>query len=146
VLAKLSIESMNINHIDDILKIENECFVSPWPRVFFEQELDNGLSYGYVCLYETKVIAFICYRILFEMVEITNLAVVSALQNHKIGNYILSYCLQSLPDDIENIVLEVRVSNMPAIKLYEGCGFKIINKRLNYYENGEDAFIMEKII
>ena len=39
--------------------------------------------------------------------------------------------------------LEVRVSNYPAISLYNKLGFKTAGKREKYYEdNGEDALIL----
>ena len=42
-----------------------------------------------------------------------------------------------------SITLEVRESNLPALKLYEKLGFKVAGKRKKYYsDNGEDALIM----
>ena len=43
---------------------------------------------------------------------------------------------------IERMTLEVRVSNITAIKLYEKFGFVTLGVRPKYYENGEDALIM----
>ncbi|HWG89649.1 MAG TPA: N-acetyltransferase [Candidatus Thermoplasmatota archaeon] len=47
---------------------------------------------------------------------------------------------------IRRVNLEVRVSNATAIRLYEGLGFE--RKRIipHYYADGEDAFLMSKII
>ncbi len=45
--------------------------------------------------------------------------------------------------DEAHITLEVRVSNLPAIKLYEKYGFKSLGTRKGYYQdNNEDALIM----
>ena len=46
--------------------------------------------------------------------------------------------------DINTITLEVRVSNKVAIALYEKYGFKKISVREKYYENVEDAYVMQK--
>jgi len=44
---------------------------------------------------------------------------------------------------IQALTLEVRVSNTPAISLYEGKGFKVEGRRRKYYsDNNEDALIM----
>ena len=43
----------------------------------------------------------------------------------------------------EQMLLEVRESNIPAIRLYERYGFTAYNKRKNYYRNpAEDAVLM----
>ena len=41
------------------------------------------------------------------------------------------------------IFLEVRPSNQKAIGLYIKHGFSIVNRRRNYYSDGEDAIIMQ---
>jgi len=38
--------------------------------------------------------------------------------------------------------LEVRVSNKPAISLYEKLGFKVLRVIRGYYSDGEDAYVM----
>jgi len=42
----------------------------------------------------------------------------------------------------ERILLEVRVSNSIAQRLYKKNGFKIIDVIPNYYNDGEDAYLM----
>ena len=42
--------------------------------------------------------------------------------------------------------LEVRVSNTPAINLYEKLGFKKADVIPHYYLDGEDAFLMKKLL
>ena len=47
--------------------------------------------------------------------------------------------------ECSSLTLEVRVSNQPAITLYEKLGFSQVGRRRNFYENPrEDAFIMTK--
>lgn len=44
----------------------------------------------------------------------------------------------------ESVGLEVRVSNKPAQSLYEGLGFERADVDEGYYDDGEDALLMEK--
>jgi len=46
----------------------------------------------------------------------------------------------------ERLVLEVRQSNVPAIRLYEYFGFVEYFVRRGYYEGKEDALLMEKAL
>ncbi len=43
---------------------------------------------------------------------------------------------------VEEIYLEVRVSNRPARVFYEGLGFREAGRRARYYLDGEDALVM----
>lgn len=43
---------------------------------------------------------------------------------------------------VKSVRLEVRVSNTPAIRLYEKLGFKVAGFIRNYYPDGEDAYLM----
>jgi ribosomal protein S18 acetylase RimI-like enzyme len=43
-----------------------------------------------------------------------------------------------------HITLTVRVSNAPAVALYEGCGYRRVSRVARYYARGEDGWVMEK--
>ena len=45
---------------------------------------------------------------------------------------------------VSTIVLEVRVQNTPAQKLYTRNGYAIVNRIAKYYSDGEDCFMMVK--
>ena len=43
---------------------------------------------------------------------------------------------------VEEIYLEVRISNRPARTFYAGLGFRDAGRRNGYYLDGEDALVM----
>ncbi len=47
---------------------------------------------------------------------------------------------------IEKIRLEVKTSNKPAISLYKKMGYVISNMLPVYYNDGSDAYVMQKFI
>jgi ribosomal-protein-alanine N-acetyltransferase len=47
-------------------------------------------------------------------------------------------------DGVKRVMLEVRESNLPAINLYRKFGFKDLSTRKKYYQDGENALVMEK--
>jgi ribosomal-protein-alanine N-acetyltransferase len=46
--------------------------------------------------------------------------------------------------DLLRIKLNVRASNLPAIRLYENLGYRHSNTWRGYYQDGEDALVFEK--
>jgi Acetyltransferases len=61
-----------------------------------------------------------------------------------IGTALMKRSVQSMKEEYgaEEVYLEVRISNAPAIHLYEKLGFKKVKVLRNYYVDGEDAFLM----
>lgn len=47
---------------------------------------------------------------------------------------------------LEKLFLEVRVSHLSAILLYEKLGMQRISQRKKYYKDGEDAFVYQKML
>ena len=45
---------------------------------------------------------------------------------------------------VPRLQLMVRVSNLPALKLYRKLNYTIVDTWRRYYEDGEDAYVMEK--
>lgn len=51
--------------------------------------------------------------------------------------------LLQLEPELEDLLLEVRPSNLAAIKLYERLGFLRVGVRKRYYSNAEDALVFK---
>jgi len=78
--------------------------------------------------------------------EIHNIAVAPASRRQGIGTALLREIGRRLSaKGIENLFLEVRESNFPAVTAYEKFGFEIVGRRPQFYKNPlEDAFVMRK--
>jgi ribosomal-protein-alanine N-acetyltransferase len=61
-----------------------------------------------------------------------------------IGRALLEACEQAMP--LPRIRLSVRQSNYEAIRIYEKAGYRFVDHWLHYYNDGEDAVVMEKTI
>ncbi len=73
---------------------------------------------------------------------VTTLGVLPDYRRRGIALALLKRCEHSL--DLPAIRLSVRASNHPAISLYEGQGYVVINRWKKYYVGGEDALVLEK--
>ena len=63
---------------------------------------------------------------------------------------LLNYALRELKNnDVEEVFLDVNITNLAARRLYEKLEFKQIAIRKNYYDDGKqksDALILKKIL
>lgn len=92
---------------------------------------------------EPQVLGFGCSWAILDEAHITLLAVAPSYQRQGLGKWLLLQLLQGACDrGLQRATLEVRVSNLIALKLYESLGFKIAGQRRRYYTDGEDALIL----
>jgi len=103
----------------------------------------NPHALNLVALLGDEVVGYVQCWYTFEDADIINIAVKNSCQRLGIGKMVLSELIRQLKvKGIQNIFLEVRVSNLPAQKLYKSFGFITLTKRERYYINGEDALVM----
>ena len=74
--------------------------------------------------------------------HVVSLGVVPEFRRMGIGRALLCRSICALAPMVDKIVLEVRVSNQAAIRLYESLGFKTHHRIPHYYSDGEDAYFM----
>lgn len=141
----LDIEPMSLEHIPDVLRVENLCFVTTWPRNAFLNELtENKLAHYFVGRADDKIIAYGGLWVILEDAHITTVAVEPDYQRHRYGERMLVRLLEeSIERGASWITLEVRESNIAAQRLYKKYGFTIVNTRRGYYsDNDENALVM----
>ena len=138
------IRRMTLEDVKKVAQIEMECFSLPWSEASFEDSLAREDTVFLVCE-EEEVVGYIGMYLSFEEGEITNVAVTSSYRKKGCGNLLIEAIKEEARTrDAECILLEVRVSNAPAISLYKKHGFEEIGIRKNFYEHPtEDAIIMK---
>jgi ribosomal-protein-alanine N-acetyltransferase len=112
-----------------------------YPRTFIVATL-NGKVVGYI-MCRTDV-GFSGFRIA-KKGHVISLAVLSEHRGKGIARALLSKALGSIAEyGVGECYLEVRVSNKPALDLYQNMGFEIARTIKGYYRNGENAHLMTK--
>ena len=144
---KIKIVPMDASHLDEIARIEQQCFSRPWSRDMLAEELYNDCAAYLVALDENeRVLGYAGIQVILDEGYITNVAVLPAYRREKIASGLLQVFFDFAgAHDLRFITLEVRPSNGAAIALYEGFGFVEAGRRKNYYEDPkEDALIMTR--
>ena len=138
------IRRMTFEDVKSVAQIEAECFSVPWSENSFEDSLAREDTVFLVCVDE-GVVGYIGMYLSFEEGEITNVAVTPSYRQRGCGNLLIEAVKkEAKARNAECVILEVRVSNAPAISLYKKNGFEEIGIRKNFYEHPkEDAIIMK---
>jgi ribosomal-protein-alanine N-acetyltransferase len=89
------------------------------------------------------VIGFTGMHTVVDEGHVMNMAVLEEYRNRGVGNKLMETLFSLAPEYIRSYTLEVRQSNMAAMRLYQRFGFYGVGYRRGYYTNPvEDALIM----
>jgi ribosomal-protein-alanine N-acetyltransferase len=137
--------------IRSVYELEKRCFKDPYPEVvllmlyqlypelFFVAE--NGI--------EKNIVGYVSGMIRMDgFGHIASICVDEKYRRRGIGRRLMETIESAMRTIFKvcNFRLEVRVSNEPAIKLYESLGYRIISRLKGYYLDGEDGYLMTKTI
>ena len=134
------------SHVAPIAELEKLCFSDPWSVRSIASELNNPLSLWFVAVNGEEVIGYVGSQSVLDEADMMNLAVSGRYRRQKIGENLVEVLIENLRKRaVKSLSLEVRVSNEPAIRLYEKLGFAQVGRRPKYYANPrEDALILRK--
>lgn len=135
--------------LQKVYEIEKECFLNPWKYSDLEYEFNgNPVNKFIVIEADGKIVGFNNFMITFNSATITQIAVTREYRRKGLATILLNEMEKMFPkegeDIVENVTLEVRSSNLAAIKLYEKHGYEVVAKKPHYYADGEDAIYMVK--
>ena len=125
-----------------ILALEAESFSNPWTAETFDAMMQSSVTQLWVVRDNGQIVAFCsCYVFGTEQLDINTVAVAQSRRRQGIARALLQRVL--LDTQARSATLDVRRSNIAAIRLYEGLGFAVTDTRPQYYENPkEDALIL----
>jgi len=99
-----------------------------------------------VCERDQEVVGLLAWRNLGREAEILDLAVRGKDRRHGFATLLLNNFLQqATASGLEQVFLEVRESNRPAMALYKKFGFQITGRRPNYYCRPQEAALLMRL-
>lgn len=139
-----SVIDMTPRHAEEIARLERECFCDPWSEKALIDSLGQETSLFLVCEEKGKVLGYVgCYAVCSEA-AVTNVAVFPEYRRQGVAEALIKeLIIRAEKKGCETVCLEVRVSNSPAISLYEKLGFENAGVRRGFYTNPrEDAYVL----
>ena len=141
-----SVVRLRREHLEDVAAIECLCFHEPWSARALELLLGDD-AVGAVCIEDGRAVAYAGMLFVPGEGQITNVAVHPDFRRRGYGGVLLDFLTEEAErrEDCEQISLEARESNLPAISLYRAHGFATVGRRRRFYRNPvEDCLVMIK--
>lgn len=142
---EFEIRPASIFDLSSLNKLEHACFQQDaWPLFDLVAVLTFPDVVRLKAVIDGKLVAFIAGdpRPANQLAWIATLGVSPDFRMLGIGKSLLNACEINLK--APTIRLCVRPDNLPALQLYHGAGYQIVDRWDNYYNDKGDALVMEK--
>jgi len=141
---EITVRKMDLSDIPYVYNEELKIFgKSLGEKTLYNEIMYNDMSRYFIALVDNRRAGYVGSWLTIPNAEILNLFVSEEFRGLGIGALLMDEVIMVCNDnEIENLTLEVRVSNEYAITLYENLGFSKAAIRKKYYENGENAILM----
>ncbi|MBQ7294745.1 MAG: ribosomal protein S18-alanine N-acetyltransferase [Clostridia bacterium] len=145
-LLEIKICPLSKKDVAAVAQIEKECFSEPWSEEGIKSELKNEGARFFTAKIAGVTVGYMGMHIVLDECYIANVAVKNSFRQKGVADALLSFAeARAAEEGCAFISLEVRVSNTPAIKLYEKHGYISQGERKNFYRAPvENALIMTK--
>lgn len=143
--VRYRVAPMEVDDLPAVADIEQLSFTTPWPPHAYRTELEsNRLAHYRVLRLDDRVVAYAGVWLMVDEAHVTTFAVHPSWRRRHHGERLLLAILElAIERGAREATLEVRLSNLPARRLYEKFGFRPVGVRPRYYtDDREDALIM----
>ncbi len=151
------VREASLDDLPQVMMINRLCLPENYTYFFFESILRNYPRTFLIAEVDGKIAGYIMCRVergfskfdrlsLKKLGHVISIAVLPEYRRRGIAKTLLSNALKALKEHYgcEEAYLEVRISNSPALALYQKLGFTIVKVSRRYYIDGEDAYVMAR--
>ncbi|HQQ79255.1 MAG TPA: ribosomal protein S18-alanine N-acetyltransferase [Thermoanaerobaculia bacterium] len=130
--------------LDAIAALERAAFPVPWKREYFEVEIGAAHRFNRVAIGPRGDLAgYVFCAFAAGELHVNKIATDERHRRRGIASHLMDEVLGfAEAAGVEEVYLEVRVSNRPARAFYAGLGFREAGRRSRYYLDGEDALVL----
>ena len=136
---------MHLDDVEAVFRIEKQAYDFPWSKNLFEQAIKSS-KYCVVAEYQNQIVGYGVLSYVVGEAELLNICIDPEQQGKGYAKLLLNHLVEhAAHKNNHEMYLEVRVTNGPAIHIYEQAGFNEIGRRKNYYptkSGKEDAILM----
>jgi ribosomal-protein-alanine N-acetyltransferase len=138
----VSLRRLGYGDLPSVISIERRSFPTPWSLAMFVLELSKPSGICLAAEDESGLIGYLVCARYDDVWHLMNVAIHPDRRRERLATELIERLFEEAGPGAR-FTLEVRVSNRPAISMYERFGFRSAGRRRRYYhDNGEDALIM----
>lgn len=140
---EMIIREFRLSDLKRVVEIEEMSFDEPYPPSILKDIFNLGAGF-LVAQEDNIIVGYIIFWIRFEDEgHIISLAVDKKYRRCTVGQKLLGMAIEMFQKfNMKNIKLEVRSENIGALKFYKTMGFYEEKIMPGYYEDGQDAVVM----
>ncbi|ABM72387.1 putative ribosomal-protein-alanine acetyltransferase [Prochlorococcus marinus str. MIT 9515] len=117
-----------------------------WTRRQWESEFNKKGVKVVGILIGNKIIGIYVVHTIIDEAQINYFSIKKGFRRKGYGSYLMNYLLKQCEKlNIQKLLLEVSETNLIAEVFYSKFNFLTVGRRKNYYKDGSDAVLKEKI-
>jgi [ribosomal protein S18]-alanine N-acetyltransferase len=140
--GELRLRKLAYGDLPSVIAIERRSFPTPWSLAMFVLELSKPSGICLAAEDDDGLVGYLVCARYDDVWHLMNVAIHPGRRRRGVATELIQRLLEDAGEGAR-FTLEVRVSNGPAIAMYQQFGFRSAGRRRRYYhDNGEDALIM----
>ena len=142
----LSIKEINETDIDLCYELDSNT-ISLWSKKQWIDELKKEDIKVFGLLLSNLVIGICVFHVVLDEAQINFFVINQKYRKKGFGSHLMDYLIEQCQKlNINKLFLEVSHTNVTAEKFYSRFDFSTVGIRRNYYKDGSDALLKEKIL
>jgi len=142
----ISIKQINEEDVDLCYELDSDT-ISLWSKKQWASEFKKEGTKIFGLLIKNLVIGICVFQVVLDEAQINYFVVNQKFRKKGFGSYLMSYLIKKCEElSLKKILLEVSQSNVTAERFYNRFNFFTVGIRKNYYKDGSNALLKEKIL
>ena len=141
----ISIIELDQKEFELCFKLDSET-ICLWSKKQWHSEFNKRGVKVIAILSKEKIIGIYVVQTIIDEVQINYFSIIQKFRRKGYGSYLMSYLIKDCKKlNIKKLLLEVSETNLIAEIFYSKFDFITVGRRKNYYKDGADAILKEKI-
>ena len=142
----ITIKYINKNDIDLCYELDSST-IALWSKQQWDNEFKKDGINVIGLLFSNLVVGICVFHVILDEAQINFFVVDQKYRKKGFGSYLMGYLIKQCEKlNINTLSLEVSHTNVIAEKFYNRFDFLTVGIRRNYYKDGSDALLKEKIL